>query len=121
MLTLLKEEKETARKYFLDNGIDFSETSGMLAAKDKNEILGYSLYTLNEKEMAVIKIVSDDLMLFDGILRSTLHIAAERGVMRALYADSLDKTSLEKLSFIKDEGEKTLDIDKLFKSCCGCE
>lgn len=121
MITLLKEDIGKTKLYFKENGFSFNENSGCLAAKEREEVLGYSLFYLDGEGMTVLKIAAGDLMLFDGILRSTLHIAAERGVMDAFYADTLNTENLEKLGFIKDRCEKRLDIDKLFKSSCCCK
>ena len=63
-------------------------------------------------------ISKEDLMLADGILRSALHVAAERSAMDAFYNDASDEGFYQKLGFIKSKEEKRLDIDKLFGGCC---
>ena len=60
-----------------------------------------------------------DLGLADGILRSTLHVAAERSIMNAFYGGNIEEI-IKNLNFVKNVEEKTLDIDKLFSSCCSC-
>ena len=62
----------------------------------------------------------DDIALADGILRSTLHVAAEKSIMNAYYSDTVPEQFLHKLGFIENESEKKLNINKLFESCKGC-
>ena len=59
-----------------------------------------------------------DDFLADGLLRSTLHVAAERSVLNAFYEGADTERLCEKLGFILNRDEKRLDTDKLFKSCC---
>lgn len=121
MITL-KEEKNKAETLFLENNISYNENSSCLVAADKDEILGFCLFDIDNKRM-LIKYIEplNDVFLADGVLRSTLHIAAERGVMNAFYEDTVSAEFLKKIGFIKNENEKSLDIDKLFKSCCDCK
>lgn len=112
------DESET---FFKKCNIQFCESSGCVYCKDGNEILGFCLYDLDNEKMTVKYIEPiNDIALADGILRSTLHVAAERSIMDTFYADTLPVDFLKKIGFIKNESEKRLDIDKLFKSCCGC-
>lgn len=106
--------------YFEKSGIEYCENPGCVVCKDGDTVLGFSLYTLDNKKM-VVKYIEPlgDIGLADGILRSTLHVAAERGVMDAFYDGALEDFVL-KINFIKDSLEKRLDIDKLFQSCCSC-
>jgi len=121
MLYLAPVSKEEAKEFYKKSVFEFSKNSGCLCCKDGETILGFSLYDLDEKKMTVKYIEPiEDIALADGILRSTLHIAAENGVMDAFYSDTLSLEFLKKISFIKNENEKRLDIDKLFKSCCNC-
>lgn len=120
-LTAIK-EKQKIIEIFKEKQIEYDDYSGCLLACEKDNILGLCLYRLDAKKMVVLYIEPmEDIALADGILRSTLHIAAERSVMNAFYADSIPVDFLKKINFIKDESEKSLDIDKLFKSCCDCK
>lgn len=114
-------DKNKVKSVFLEKGIEYTENSGCVTAMQKDELLGFSLYDLDSKKM-VVKYLEpiNDIGLADGILRSTLHVAAERSIMDAFYADTLPEDFLNKIGFIKDETEKRLDIDKLFKSCASC-
>ncbi|MBR5473240.1 MAG: hypothetical protein IKU82_04545 [Clostridia bacterium] len=127
MITISPEkDKALVEKLFCENGIGVSEFSSAVIAKFDSEILGYCLYDLFEekdRKIVVHKVEPEnDIMLADGILRSALHIAAERSIMDAFYSDSAPQELFIKLSFVKSKSEKRLDIDKLFGGChCGCK
>lgn len=114
-------DKNKVKSVFIEKGIEFTENSGCVTAMQDDELLGFSLYDLDSKRM-VVKYLEplSDIGLADGILRSTLHVAAERSIMDAFYAETLPEDFLNKIGFIKDENERRLDIDKLFKSCSNC-
>ncbi len=111
-------DRELVKKYFCEKGFEFNENSGLVAALDGQEVLGKCLYYLDEKSITVLSVEpEDDIMLADGILRSALHVAATRSAMDARYADGANEELFNKLGFIRDREEKTLDIDKLFGGC----
>lgn len=122
MLTLAPmADKAEIENIFREKRIASSEFSGCVTAKNGDEVLGLCLYELTDKKITVQYIEPlNDIPLADGILRSTLHVAAERSVMNAFYADTVPEDFLKKIGFIKDAEQKSLDIDKLFKSCSGC-
>ena len=123
MLTLAPlKEKSEIESIFKELNFEFNEFSGVLTAFDGKEVIGKSLYYLDSEKITVIFIEPiSDIPLADGILRSTLHIAAEKSIMKAYYEVSLPESFLEKIDFIKSKEEKSLQIDKLFKSCCSCK
>ena len=103
---------------FEKQGFEVNKNSGAVVARDKEEILGFSLYYLDEKSITVLCVEpKEDIMLADGILRSALHVAAERSAMDAKYQGECYEELYEKLGFIKDKTNKILDIDKLFGGC----
>ena len=122
MLTLAPmADKAEIENIFREKRIASSEFSGCVTAKNGDEVLGLCLYELTDKKITVQYIEPlNDIPLADGILRSTLHVAAERSVMNAFYTDTVPEDFLKKIGFIKDAEQKSLDIDKLFKSCSGC-
>lgn len=114
-------DKNKIAEIFKEKGITYGEYSGCVTALCGDELLGLCLYNLDKQKMTVLYIEPlNDIPLADGILRSTLHVAAERSVMNAFYADTVPEEFLNKIGFIKNVDEKKLDIDKLFKSCCSC-
>ncbi len=91
----------------------------VMAADDSGEILGYTVFSMRDGALILERVeAGEDALLFDGLVRSTLHIAANRGLEQAYYTDGVDETLLSKLKFVKSRDEKLLDIDILFKSCC---
>ena len=108
------------KSFFEKQKLEYNEFSGCVTAKNGDEILGFCLYDLSDKMIIRHIEPMNDLALADGILRSTLHVAAEKSIMKAFYADTVSEEFFEKLQFIKDKAEKSLDIDKLFQSCCNC-
>ena len=122
MLTLSPlKDKEEIKKIFTKKNIPYCEASGVVSAVCGNETLGLCLYNLTKTEMTILYIEPlNDVLLADGILRSTLHVAAEKSIMNAFYTDTVPEKFLKTVDFIKSSEEKTLQIDKLFKSCCNC-
>lgn len=106
---------------FKENGLLYNENSGCVSAVCGVETFGFCLYDMDyEKIMVRFIIPRNDLLLADGILRSTLHVAVERGIVNAFYSESADEGLFEQLRFIKDKAEKRLNINRLFESCSGC-
>lgn len=121
MLYLGPVSHEESKEYFKKANIVFNENSGCVCCKDGNEILGFCLYDLESDKMTVKYLEPlNDIGLADGILRSSLHVAAERSILNAFYDETVPFDFLDKIKFVKNKDEKTLDIDKLFKSCCEC-
>lgn len=122
MITVLPcKDKEEIKQRFLKSGLEYTEKSGFVSAKCQNEELGFCFYYLDEKGICILNLEpQNDIMLADGILRSALHVAAERSAMDARYSETAPKELFEKLDFIKNEDEHTLNIDKLFGGC-GCK
>ncbi len=122
MLTL-SVEKDPAKinELFEKSGIKKNEDSLCLRAMNGERQEGYCLFDLDGEKITVRFIEPlNDLFLADGILRSTLHVAAERFILKAYYSNTVPEDFFKKLDFIKDQDQRSLDIDKLFKSCQGC-
>lgn len=123
MLTLAPvKDKAEISEIFKAEGFEANENSGCVLCKNGEELLGLCLYDLSKDKMVIRHIRPiTDLSLADGILRSTLHVAAERSIMNAFYADTVPEEFFAKIGFIKNIEEKRLDIDKLFSSCQSCK
>ena len=119
MIAVLPEKDiENIRSAFLENGLEYTESSGMVTAKSGNEILGRCLFYLDKDFMEILKLFpEDDLLIADGVLRSTIHIACERFVMNITYSEKANSRIFKTLGFIKDETKRTLNPDKLFVGC----
>lgn len=115
-------DRDEINRLFLENKLNFSEISGCVKAKCDGEVLGFCLYDLDKNGIIIYKIVPEnDLSLADGILRSTLHVAAERSIMNAFYSGEDTEKLCDSLGFIINKEEKRLNINKLFESCCSCK
>ena len=114
------EDKERVAAYFAECGCEFSENSGCVTAKEGEETLGFCLYNM-DRTMTVLRLSpQEDLMLADGILRSTLHVAVDAGVTDAYYDAAIEEIC-RRLDFIESYPEKRLALGKLFQSCHGCK
>ena len=119
MITLKTTDKNEAKAIFEKEGLGFSECSDCLCAKDKDEILGYCLFDIRDGEMTIRAIEpQNDLMLLDGILRSTLHIAASRNLNSAVWADKAPEKIFKTLGFVTNDNK--LNINKLYERGCSC-
>ena len=115
------EDKNLIKQYYDKASIPFSDNANLLLATAGQEVLGFCLFDINDV-LTVYKIEPmNDLPLLDGVLRSTLHVGCERGKNDAFYAESAPEAVFEALGFVKNKTEKRLDVDELFKSCCGCK
>ena len=95
-------DKEKVKQLFCEQNLSFGDCSGCVAAQDGQELLGICLYDLDNEKMTIHYIEPiGDLPFADGILRSTLHVAAERGIMNAFYSKTAPEELFEKLAFIK--------------------
>lgn len=103
---------------FQKHNLRTDEYSGCVIASVGDEMIGYCLYNLTPKKITVFVVEpQDDMLLADGILRSALHVAAENFVLDARYDKDAPIELFDKLSFIKNREEMTLNIDKLFGGC----
>ncbi|MBO5211474.1 MAG: hypothetical protein J6B80_06050 [Clostridia bacterium] len=115
------QDKNLIKKYYDKENISFSEFSNLLLATDREEVLGFCLFDIDDV-LTVYKIEPmNDLPLLDGVLRSTLHVGCERGKTDAFYTETAPEAIFESLGFVKNKSERRLDVDKLFKSCCDCK
>ena len=123
MLSVLPcKDADELKEIFAKYDLDYIENAGCVVARDRSEILGECLYLLDDKGIMILRLEpQNDIMLADGILRSALHQAAEKSAMDARYSPDVPEVLLKTLGFIKDANSRTLDIDKLFGSCCSCK
>ena len=115
-------DEELLAGLYINAGIQKNNVSSGVCAREGDVILGYCLYDeLIDK--TVIRYIHplEDLYLADGILRSALHVSAERFVLNVVYSNECDDTLFNKLDFVLNSDEKSLNIDKLFGGCNCCE
>ncbi len=115
------EDTAKIKEFYEKLGFPYNEFSGVVIATERKERIGFCLYDLTAEKMLVRKIEPiADIPLADGILRSTLHVAAERSIMDTFYEGEELENLCEKIDFIKSKEEKSLKTEKLFSSCCSC-
>ena len=102
-------------------GIVDTDRKNIIAATDKDEVLAYCVFTMDENSLTICRVVPEgDYLMADGIIRSTMHVAVTRGIDKLYYTENVDEKMLKTLQFIKNSEEKTLDSEVLFKDkCCG--
>ncbi|MBE6787262.1 MAG: hypothetical protein E7537_02830 [Ruminococcaceae bacterium] len=122
MITLKTiEDTKQIKLFYTKENLEFNEFSNCLCAKDGEEVLGYCLFDIKGAQMIIRAInPQDDLMLLDGVLRSTLHIAASRNLEEAVAIEKSPLDIFKTLGFLKEDNK--LNIAKLYESgCSGCK
>lgn len=117
------EDKTLAKELCEKAGFFVTDNRFVMAAEDRGEILAYSVFTIDKNIMTLEYLFpEEDALMADAIIRSTLHIAATRGLTDVFYGEKCSEKLLSVLKFIKDKNEKTLDVSRLFEdSCSGCK
>lgn len=117
------EDKTLAKELCEKVGFFVTDNRFVMAAEDRGEILAYSVFTIDKNIMTLEYLCpEEDALMADAIIRSTLHIAATRGLTEVFYGEKCSEKLLLLLRFIKDKETKTLDVSRLFEdSCSGCK
>ena len=117
------EDKTLAKELCEKVGFFVTDNRFVMAAEDRGEILAYSVFTIDKNIMTLEYLFpEEDALMADAIVRSTLHIAATRGLTDVFYGEKCSEKLLSVSKFIKDKNEKTLDVSRLFEdSCSGCK
>lgn len=118
MIQVLPLKDEKLKKELFEKCGKNIQNGECVTAADGDEILGYCLFSIVDNTVTIHEIMPrDDVLMADGVLRSALYVASQRFVFKA-YCDNDNLIDLlKRLSFIKDEKTRELDMDKLFKSC----
>ncbi len=120
MLQILKREDKSLYLPQI-SALGFNECDVSISeAVDGGETLGYAIYKLTPECLEILKISpQNDLVLFDGIVRSILFLAVLKGVERAEFKlGSLAEA--QKLGFIKNNNVLE-PISQIFGGCEGCK
>lgn len=115
-----KDKKDLENLYKTEN-IDLTDFCLAVVAKEKEEFLGYALFSIDKNALTLFKVKPiEDIYLCDGLIRSALHVGVENGVTDAYFKNEDLRKSLLKLGFLEDENSNNINIQKLFGGCCGC-
>lgn len=124
MITVFPEKDiKAVEEYYKKAGFTFCEDSAAVTARSDDQLLGYCIFDI-EKDTVILHDIEpkDDILLFDGILRSALHVAAGKFIFKAKYDNEKLEPMLRQLDFIIDAQKRTVNMDKLFGGCsCGKE
>ena len=123
MIVLKKETDSTAiAKICETQGLEYNENVGAFVAKDREEILGYSLFSVKE-DLTLIDIETSPILwksIGDGLFRATINFAIENGISPVKIEDKL----LEKLTgdiILKENAKPVIeDCEKFLQESKRC-
>lgn len=118
---IVSNDTNDTERLFCNHSLEYSGECLCVKAVSKNEVLGFCLFEILGNTVVIHHIEpNDDVMLSDGILRSALHIADERGVFEAYYKKTVSEELLVKLNFIENHEKRQLKFRNLFEKCQNC-
>ena len=123
MLEVKPIDSSAAKKYCNTKKIEYiNGTTTVISAIEQGSTLGTLVYDIADNKM-IIKFIepTDDFILADGIFRSALFIAANKSIMDIYWQSPVPNDLINKLGFVKDEQEKSIDVTNLFSSCESCK
>ncbi len=96
-MIVLKRETDTESIISIckDENVEYGENIGVFVARDKDETLGYSLFSVG-KSLAIINVKTLPIFwksIGDGLFRATINFAIENGISSA----TIEQPLLEKL------------------------
>ena len=109
MITMTKETNtQKLRKICENEGVEYTEKIMAITAVDKDELLGYSLFS-TEDRLCLINISTNPILwniIGDGLFRATLNFGVENGIRSA----KIEKALLERLKGNIIPSEKSTEI-----------
>ena len=119
MLQIVKKEDNSDYESILSGlGLADNHNIKISEAVSGKSVDGYLIYEFIDYAVKVHEINSNgDLMLFDGLVRSALFLAAMSGIEKAVFEQE-DKTDLIKLRFVTDS---TNVLEPISEKLGGCE
>ena len=106
-----------------DENVEYDSNIGAFVARDKDEILGYSLFSVGES-LVIVNVKTSPILwksIGDGLFRATINFAIENGILSA----TIEKPLLEKLigDIIPKEKATTVikDCEKFLAEIKKCE
>lgn len=89
---------------------------------DAGKITAYCLYGLVDKTMANIDVVkTDDVNLFDGIVRAVMGSLYDIGVEKIIYSEKVEDKFLKYLGFTDGTSKITNNIEDVLFKCKHCK
>ena len=123
MIVLKREtDVEIIESICKDENVEYGDNVGAFVARDKDEILGYSLFSVGES-LEIMSVKTPPILwksIGDGLFRATVNFAIERGISSATIREPL----LEKLTgdIIPEEKATTViaDCEKFLEEIKRC-
>lgn len=121
MLQILKQERKEAYADEINRlGIDISDAH-VSEAVDSGKVIGWAIYSMSDDLLIIHSICpTDDLLLFDGIIRSVLFLAEQKGIQKALIAKGIASTA-RRLKLLEDGEDIIYPISSVFSGCKHCK
>ncbi len=120
MLQIL--QTDDCEKYYpiaLDFGISTSEMH-VVEAIDNELVIAFGIFHYKDNSVAVDYIETDDTDLFDGIMRSILFIALNKGKDNVFFNIS-DKDGIDKMNALHFPVNSSVNISELFELLKKCK
>ncbi len=121
MLEILAATDEKVTQICNDNSFVKNENTKVMVATEKGNELGFCIFDIVGGAV-YIKMISpeSDVLLADGLLRSSLFFATTKNCTDAYYSSTMNENLLEKIGFVENKETKELKLLKIFDSCSGC-
>ena len=113
----------TTASFCKTNKITYTDgVTTLISATENDATLGSLVYDITDNKM-LIKYIEpiNDLLLADAILRSALFIAANKNIMDIYWKEPVPSELIEKLGFVKNIKDSSIDVTNLFSSCESCK
>lgn len=121
MLQIIKQENADKYAEVLSSLGLTAEEAQISEAVDNEQVSGYAVYSFSGGEILIHKIVPDgDLMLFDGIARSALFLAALKGIEQARFLNDAAPIA-EKIKLTSEANGVLYPISNVFNACEHCK
>lgn len=123
MLEIKKTDENTAQSVCKQKNLEYvSGVTAVMLAKDNEEIIGSCVFDISKGKMRVRDIEpNNDMIMIDSMLRSALFFAANKGISDVCYGENINSDIIERLGFMKNPNEKSIDITNLFSCCKNCD
>lgn len=120
MLQIIKRKDADGYERILANlGLNAYDTDISESISD-DEVTGYAIYKILPDAVHFYAVdAGDDLVLYDGIVRSVLFLAAMRGIERAHFMLD-DNSVMATLGFVTVDSNVLEPISSVLGSCSGC-
>lgn len=104
---LTEKDKNKIIKACKDNNVEYDSTVEMINCTDKGEQLGFALVSF-DKSATVLFVGECETVIFDGLIRTAVHLASEKLIGTVYYAQTVDENMLLNLGFVQDKDKRII-------------